>query len=355
MKAVVLEGKGQVAYRDVEKPICGDDDIILEVKACGICGSDLHFYFGRMNPMGKMPHVMGHEFSGVIAEMGKNVDPYWHVGDRVVSDNTGDACGRCPACSRGNFVACENRGTLGVTMDGGFTKYVKIPGKLLQMYKNCLWKIPEELSFEEATLMDPAANGYNAVVQQGDLKPGEIVVVFGVGALGLMSIAQAHIGGASKVIAVGMHADRAKREAIARKYGADVFYASDEEEDIVQTVKRAAGEDGVALVIDAAGVPIITDQAIAMLRTEGTLVRIGMSTRPYGSSLDAFALKNIRIMGHMGYNQESWRNSLALARAGRLDLKSIISLTLPMREHAKGFEMTKNQEAAKVILIPDEE
>lgn len=129
MKAVVLEGKGQVAYRDVEKPICGDDDIILEVKACGICGSDLHFYFGRMNPMGKMPHVMGHEFSGVIAEMGKNVDPYWHVGDRVVSDNTGDACGRCPACSRGNFVACENRGTLGVTMDGGFTKYVKIPRK----------------------------------------------------------------------------------------------------------------------------------------------------------------------------------------------------------------------------------
>ena len=84
MKAVVLEGKGQVAYRDVEKPICGDDDIILEVKACGICGSDLHFYFGRMNPMGKMPHVMGHEFSGVIAEMGKNVDPYWHVGDRHV-------------------------------------------------------------------------------------------------------------------------------------------------------------------------------------------------------------------------------------------------------------------------------
>ena len=242
-----------------------------------------------------------------------------------------------------------------MTMDGGFTKYVKIPGKLLQMYKNCLWKIPEELSFEEATLMDPAANGYNAVVQQGGLKPGEIVVVFGVGALGLMSIAQAHIGGASKVIAVGMHADRAKREAIARKYGADVFYASDEEEDIVQTVKRKAGEDGVALVIDAAGVPIITDQAIAMLRTEGALVRIGMSTRPYGSSLDAFALKNIRIMGHMGYNQESWRNSLALARAGRLDLKSIISLTLPMREHAKGFEMTKNQEAAKVILIPDEE
>lgn len=352
MKAVVLCGKGQVEYREVEKPVCGDDDIILEVKACGICGSDLHFYYGRMDPMGPVPFTMGHEFAGVIAEVGKNVDPCWKAGDRVVSENTGDACGTCAACSKGDFVACAHRETMGCSMDGGFTSYVKIPGKLLKFYKNCLWRIPENLSFQEATLMDPAANGYNAVIQQGGLKAGEIVVVYGVGALGLMSIAAANVGGASKIIAIGMHSDRVSREAIARKYGATHFLASDEEEDMVKRVWEIAGEDGVALTIDAAGHPSITETAIKFTRNEGAIVRIGMSSVPYNCSLDSFALKNIRIMGHMGYNQESWRNCLALAECGKLDLKSIITCELPLEEYHKGFEMSRKQEAAKVVLIP---
>lgn len=352
MKAVVLCGRGKVEYREVEKPQIGERDLLIEVKACGICGSDLHFFYGGMEPIGEVPLVMGHEFAGIIVEKGKEVEDYWQIGDRVVSDNTGGACGRCANCARGNFVACEQRQTMGITMDGGFTKYVKIPGSLLEMYKNCLWKIPENLSFEEATLMDPAANGYNAVVQQGNLKSGEIVVVFGVGALGLMSIAQASIAGASKIIAVGMKADRKRREKIARKYGADEFFASDEEENIVEKVKEAAREDGVALVVDAAGVPALTSAAIQIVRSEGSIVRIGMSNKTYEDSLDGFSLKNIRFSGHMGYNQESWRNTLALAKAEKLNLKPIITCILPLEEYQQGFDMTKNQEASKVVLVP---
>lgn len=352
MKAVVLCGRGKVEFKDMEKPVIGDGDILLEVKACGICGSDLHFYYGRMEPIGKVPLIMGHEFAGIIVQKGKDVEEYWKVGDRVVSENTGDACGRCYSCSQGHFVACEHRETMGVSMDGGFTKYVKIPGKLLSMYKNCLWKIPDNLTFEEATLMDPAANGYNAVIQQGNMKPGEKVVVFGVGALGLMSIAQAHIGGASKIIAVGMHADRKNREAVARGYGADEFLASDEETDIVTTIKKLAGEDGIALAVDAAGVPSLVDTAVRVLRSEGAIVRIGMNQAPYGNSLDAFSIKNIRFFGHMGYDQESWRNTLALAESGRLDLKPVITSTLPLEQYHRGFEMTRLQEASKVVLIP---
>ncbi|MBU9735644.1 alcohol dehydrogenase catalytic domain-containing protein [Diplocloster agilis] len=122
MKAVVLCGKGQVEFREVPEPVIGDDDILLEVKACGICGSDLHFYYGRLEPMGQVPFIMGHEFAGVIAGIGKNVSDYWKIGDRVVSENTGDACGRCPSCAAGNFVACAHRQTMGCSMDGGFTK-----------------------------------------------------------------------------------------------------------------------------------------------------------------------------------------------------------------------------------------
>lgn len=229
---------------------------------------------------------------------------------------------------------------MGITMDGGFTKYVKIPGSLLEMYKNCLWKIPENLSFEEATLMDPAANGYNAVVQQGNLKSGEIVVVFGVGALGLMSIAQASIAGASKIIAVGMKADRKRREKIARKYGADEFFASDEEENIVEKVKEAARRRS-CVSSRRSGSSALTSAAIQIVRSEGSIVRIGMSNKTYEDSLDGFSLKNIRFSGHMGYNQESWRNTLALAKAEKLNLKPIITCILPLEEYQQGFDMTK--------------
>lgn len=352
MKALVIVDKGKLELREVAKPVCGDDDIILEVKACGICGSDLGLYRGTSFRPEKVPFTVGHEFAGVIAEIGKNVDKRWRVGDRVVSDNTGHACGTCPACSRGDFVACEERETLGFAMDGGFAKYVKIPGRVLQFYKNCLWKIPENLSFQEATLGDPAANGYFAVIQQGHMLPGDVVVVYGVGALGLMSIAAASIGGASKVIAVGMHADRKTREALSRHYGATHFFASDEETDIVSTIREVAGENGVAVTIDAAGVPEVIEAAIGFTRTEGTIVRIGMNPRPFHFSFNPMCRKNISLQGHRGYNQTSWRNCLALAACGKLDLKSLITCELPLDQWDKGFQMTMTQEAAKVILIP---
>ena len=337
----------------MEKPICGDEDIILEVKACGICGSDLGFYYGTKIPMGQVPYTMGHEFAGVIAETGKNADSRWKVGDRVVSDNTGDACGVCPACSRGDFVACQHRKILGCSMDGGFAKYVRIPGRVLRFYRNAVWKIPDNLSFQEATLMDPAANGYNSVIQQGGLKAGENVVVYGAGALGIMSIAAAYIGGAAKIIAVGMHSDRVSREAVARKYGADHFLASDEEEDMASKILEIAGEDGIALTIDAAGHPSITHTAIKFTRPQGKIVRIGSNPAPFDASMDAFKMKNISIIGHMGYNQESWRNCLALAACGKLDLKTIISHEMPISDIHRGFDLSKKQLATKVIIIPE--
>ena len=113
MKAVVLYGKGKTELRDVPVPEIGDGDILLEIKAAGICGGDVHFYDGTMDGLGGYPMVLGHEFAGVIAKAGKNVDPFWKPGDRVVSENTGYACGRCPACQSGNFVSCEHRETLG--------------------------------------------------------------------------------------------------------------------------------------------------------------------------------------------------------------------------------------------------
>ena len=351
MKAVVLCDRGKAELREVEKPQIDAGDILIEVKACGICGSDLHFYYGGLEPVGEVPFTLGHEFAGVIVEMGIDVDKKWSIGERVVSDNTGGACGECYSCSKGDFVACVNRQVLVVTMDGGFTKYVKIPGAILKMYKNCLWKIPENIGFQEATLMDPAANGYNAVIQQGKMKSGENIVVFGVGALGLMAIAQANIAGAAKIIAVGMSADRKNREALALHYGATQFLASDEV-DILQTIQEYIEGEEIALIIDAVGHPSVMRVAAQLVRAQGRIIRIGLNSGGYGDSMDILSIKNISLIGHMGYNQESWKNTLALVKKGRLDLKTIISLELPLEEYHKGFEMSKYQEAAKVVLTP---
>ena len=354
MKAVVLYGKGKTELRDVPVPEIGDGDILLEIKAAGICGGDVHFYDGTMDGLGGYPMVLGHEFAGVIAKAGKNVDPFWKPGDRVVSENTGYACGRCPACQSGNLVSCEHRETLGCSMDGGFTKYVKIPEQILRLYPNCMFHIPDNLSFEEATVLEPASNAYKAVIQEGGIMPGDNLVVFGAGTLGLMTVQLGKIAGAAKIILIGMSKDKKTRFELGKKLGATHILASDEEPNIVEKVREIAGPDGVAVVVDAAGAPICLNQATQMVRPIGRVIRIGMNDAPYGYGLNDVNVKSITIRGHMGYNTISWRNNISLAAAGILDLKSIISHRMPLSDFNRGFELTISQEATKVILTPIE-
>ena len=355
MKAVVLYDYGKMQLRDVPEPEIGDGDILIKVEAAGICGGDLHYYDGSNTAgLGELPVILGHEFSGTIAKMGKNVDPYWKVGDRVVSENTGYACGYCPACQTGNFVSCSERKTIGCSMDGGFTKYVKIPEQILRLYPNCLFHIPDNIGFDEATVLEPASNAYKAVIQEGCLMPGDTLVVFGVGALGLLTIQHGKIAGAAKIIAIGLSGDKAVRFDMAKKYGATHCIASDEADDVVKMVKEIAGPNGVAVAVDAAGAPVCLHQATEMTRSIGYVVRIGMNDRPYGYGFDDVNVKSLTIRGHMGYNTVSWRQCIALAEAGILDLKSIISHHLPLDEFDKGFQLSIRQEATKVILTPIE-
>lgn len=131
-----------LGLEEVNKPVCGDDDIILKVKACGICGGDRHLYSGGfVSPKATGKFVVGHEFSGVIAEKGKNVSDKWQIGDRVMTENTGKVCGKCYACSLGHYGNCNNRYTIGMAtgFDGGFTSYARIPGDIVKIHPNCLF------------------------------------------------------------------------------------------------------------------------------------------------------------------------------------------------------------------------
>ena len=166
MKAVVKYGYGpkEIEVRDVPIPEIGDDDILMEVKAAGVCGTDIAFDQGMHANLLNPPVILGHELAGVIAAVGKNVKD-WKVGDRVVSDNTGHVCGHCYACNTANYLACPERLGLGYGMDGGFTNFVKIHGDTLRIMPSSLMRIPDNMSFEAAAILDPACNGYRAVIQ----------------------------------------------------------------------------------------------------------------------------------------------------------------------------------------------
>lgn len=352
MRAVQWVGEAEFELREVDRPVCGDDDIIIKIEAAGICGGDMHSWNGALKFGNRRPVTMGHEFAGTIAEIGKNVDPFWKLGDRVVSENTGDACGHCPACASGNFVQCPDRKIIGGQFDGGFAEYTRIPGKILKMYPQCLFHIPDNLDFPEATTLEPAANAYKAVIQEGNLRPGETVVVFGAGALGLLSIKMAKIGGAANIILIAMSMDEPVRVPMAIEFGAKHVIYSDRVENVAAEVAKVVDRNGVQLVIDAAGVPVVMKNAVELVNHMGRIVRIGLNGRPYNESLNPVTMKSITIYGHNGYNTESWRNCIALAAAGILELKPLITRIQPLEEFRDGFEAYKRQEATKIILVP---
>ena len=350
MKALRWLEKGKLELQDIPVPECGEDDIIIEIKAAAICGADMHWANGAFSA--DAPFTLGHEFCGVIDKMGSHVSKYWNIGDRVVSDNTGEACGYCSACRRGDYVHCYRRKTLGCGLDGGFTKYCRIPGEILRVDPNCLMKLPEEISFKEGAVMEPAANSYRAVVYEADVRPGDTIVIVGLGPLGLYALQIAKAAGASNLICVGMKNDIETRFPLAKKFGATELIIADEE-NVTERVIGLVGEDGVDAVIDAAGAPVVMKQAMEYLKHDGKFIKIGNPPSIYNDTLLPLIDKQISVIGHMGYDANCWFKVMNMVKRGQLDLKSMIGAMIPLSEYETGYEMMRTQKVAKAVIIPD--
>jgi len=353
VKAIVKYGFGkhETEIREVPIPSIGDDDVLLEVKAAGVCGSDIAFDDGGHENLLNPPVILGHEFAGVVSKIGKNVTE-WKVGDRVVSDNTGKVCGKCYACGVADYLSCPERLGLGYGMDGGFTKYVRIPGETLKVFPNSLMAIPKELSFEEAAILDPCCNAYMAVVQESKFMPGDYGAVFGVGALGQFSIQALRAAGAAKIIAIGLAADKERFELAKQNGATDIVIA--DEVDTIKAVDALTNGEGVGLVVDCAGVAVVLRQAIEIVRTAGEIVKIGYDEKPVGFSLDPLIDKAVSLKGHFGYNWLSWRGVMNLAVAGKIDLKSMISHKMKLSEFRAAFDLVRSRKAIKIILYPED-
>ena len=350
MQALMYLDRGMLALEQAPVPICGDDDILVEVKAAGICGADLHWQSGAFSS--DHPFILGHEFCGIVCQKGSRVSDRWKIGDRVVSDNTGDACGKCPACLRGDYAHCHHRVTIGGGMDGGFAKYCRIPGSILQLNPNGLMQLPEGISFEEGAIMEPAANAYRAVVQEARVRPGDTGVIAGLGPLGLFSLQIAKAAGASRIICLGMKSDMEKRFPLAELFGATHLIVS-EETNVPDRVIEIVGDACVDVVLDAAGAPSVMNEAMEYLKHDGVFVRIGNPPAQYNYSLVPLIDKQITVIGHMGYNPVCWSKVMQMVKNGQLDLKSMIGTVLPLQEYEKAYRLMKTGQVAKAVLIPD--
>ncbi|MDN2453338.1 zinc-binding dehydrogenase [Lactobacillus sp. UCMA15818] len=355
MKALARYGKEFGGYRmiDVPVPKIGSEDILLRVCAATICGADMKHYKVD-NGSDEFNSIRGHEFAGEIVKVGKDVTD-WRVGQRIVSDNSGHVCGYCRADDQGDFLNCIHKVNLGLDNNrwgGGFSKYVLIPGEILRIHKHAIWEIPDNVKYEEASSLDPICNAYKAVAQQSSLLPGEDVVVFGAGPLGLYSVQIAKLMGASHIVLVGMQEDTVSRFDIARKLGATETI-NGSTEDVVARCKEICGEDNLGLVIECSGANPALKQAIEMVRPNAEIVRVGMGFKPLNFSINRITEWNISILGHMAYDSITWRNAIELLKTGKIQVEPMITHRFGLSHWEEGFQAMADKKAIKVVLTYD--
>src|SRR5438270_2121495 len=328
--------KGSVELRDVNVPEIGPDDVLLEVGAVGVCGSDLHQWTSDHSWPVNYPVVLGHEFGGHVRQLGANVKQ-WKEGDRVVSETAAVIDPDNPMSRAGLYNLDPTRKGFGYGVNGAMTRFVRVPAR-------CLHKIPEGLSFEKAALTEPCCVAYNAVVKNGDIEPGDRIVVFGPGPIGLLCAAMAKLCGA-EVAVVGLERDRT-RLRIAQQYGCEAIV------DGLDDWARAGDGLGVDGAIDAAGVSATLKMAMQIVRPAGWISKVGWGPEPLNFSLDPLVQKNITLQGSFSHNWPIWERVIRLLATGQLNVKPIIGGVWPLQQWHDAFEQMHGGSIVKAVLKP---
>jgi len=325
-----------VELREVPLPTIGDEDVLLEVHAVGVCGSDLHQWAAQHSWAVNYPVILGHEFSGIISECGSRVDK-WAVGDRVVSETSAIIDNDSPMTRRGLYNLDPNRQGFGYGVNGAMTKFVRVPARLLH-------RVPDNLSMQHAALTEPCSVAFNAVVENSRLKPGDRIVVLGPGTIGVLCAAVARLCGAEVAI-VGLESDK-HRFQVAKKYGCETIVGS---ADDWARQRDGLGADGV---IDTAGVSITMMTALDLVRPAGWITKVGWGKQPLGFSLDPLVAKNVTLQGSFSHNWPVWERVIALLASGQLDIEPIVGGIWSLQEWNEAFETMHSGRIVKAMLDP---
>jgi L-iditol 2-dehydrogenase len=334
-------GPGNLELREIDDPKPTDDQVLIEVAAAGICGTDVHIKHDQA--FYTPPVVLGHEYSGRVVEVADNVSAV-DEGDLVVSPATA-YCGKCYQCKTGHMNRCTapDKRILGTSLaNGAFAKQLLVPEYIVH-------KVPKGVSQEEAALAEPTACVVHSVIDKSPIRPGDVVVVQGPGTMGLLSAQVAKSMGAGKVILTGVSSDQWRFE-IAAKTGVDLTIDVQKESDPVGVVMDETDSRGADVVIEASGACVACSQALEFVKVAGHVTLLGVRGMPMDIDLDPMITKELTMSGTWGTLPSSWVTTLRLMSSGKIDVGPLITHRISLSDWEKGFELMETQKAIKVLF-----
>ena len=346
MDALIKYGRQDkdVELRDIPQPPDPKaGDVVVEVRAAGVCGSDIHMWRDHQSWSITLPLVLGHEFCGTIAAVGAGVDRF-KVGDRVAVETAAEVCGSCAYCHSGDYNQCPHRLGYGALIDGAFTQFVTARQAILH-------RIPDKVTFEQASLTEPICVAYNALVEKTPVvRPGDTVVIQGPGPIGMMALLVAKLRGAGEIVMLGKTVDE-RRLAVAAEIGATQTLNIDDG-DPLELLRSLGDGYGADLVVDCSGVSIALKTAMEMARPNGAITKIGWGPQPMDFNLDPLVQKAITLQGCFSHLYDTWERALQLLSTGQIDLSPIIGGVYPLGDWEAAFEEMEAGVNVKSVLLP---
>ncbi|MDO5672539.1 MAG: galactitol-1-phosphate 5-dehydrogenase [Actinomycetaceae bacterium] len=344
MKALVLTEYNKFEYLDVETPTPKEDEVLLRIEACAVCGSDVHGMdgsSGRRQP----PVIMGHEAAGQVAAVGAKVTDL-QVGDRVTFDST-VYCNRCPSCKKGNVNLCTDRQVLGVSCDdyrrnGAFAEYMTVPSYIC-------YKLPDSVSYVQAAMVEPMAIAYHAATRT-PIEAGMSVVIVGVGTIGLLTLQIAKAMGANPIIAVDI--DQAKLDT-ALGNGASHAINSNDPDALAKILEATPNKEGVDIAFDATGIDATVNLSVRSVKLNGAIVLIGNLAQNTNFPLQWVVTRQLSLFGTCASAGE-YPECLRLIAEKKVDVEALISKVVPLEDGHEWITRVYNREDGlnKIVVCP---
>jgi L-iditol 2-dehydrogenase len=336
----VAPGVGNVELRTIEEPGPGPGQALIEVRAAGICGTDLHIYHDEFRT--RPPVVMGHEVAGVVAALGAGVVGI-SVGERVTTETYFSTCGTCRFCRAGRPNLCVDRMSIGSAVNGGFARYVVVPARNLH-------RLPAGVDDVAGALTEPLACVVHGVLEQAQPLPGDLVVVAGPGAIGLLTLQTVRSAGARAVV-LGTSQDERRLE-LARQLGAE-HTVNVERDDPATLVGELTDGRGADVVYECSGAGPAAQQLLRLVRRAGRYAQVGLFGKPVAWDLDQICYKELTVTGSNASTPTAWPRALALLAAGQVQTAPLVSDIFALREWRQAFDAFEQKRGVKLVLQPE--
>lgn len=346
MKAVVKTEKeyDHMIYMDVPEPVATKDLVKVRIAYSGVCGTDLHAFKGTYSST-KPPVILGHEFSGIVTEVGPDVKEI-RAGDRVTSETTFATCMKCPYCLSGDFNLCSNRRGIGTQENGSMAEYVV-------SHENRVHKLPSNVDYLSASLTEPLACAVHAVIEKGEIKKGETVCVFGAGAIGQM-VAQVAKACGARVVIAGIKTDEERLE-IARKNGADRA-VDQQNEDLLAVINEMTNGVGVDAAFECSGAVPAANKALEVVKKKGRVIQMGVFPKAREEiATDLILHREIMYIGSRSQKPTSWKTAIELMRQGTVVPEKIVTNIVPLAKWRDAFDAAFRGEGCKMVIHCNED